>query len=469
MNQIVYNTRAYAQKKLNNTKQKLLSRIILTAPKMSKKNTIRVLDFMSFVDSKRRLTANHKTPFVALRKMVHDDHPNIVMVKKLMNYLSSNAKHKLVENFLVNSVFMNRDKKEQFASTYGFNPPYFFVMSPTMQCNLRCEGCYAGKYEKEELSFELMDQLMNQAKEIGIYFVTITGGEPFIRKDDLLKLFAKHNDIYFQVYTNGTLITKEVAKKLSELGNVACALSVEGFEGETDFRRGKGIFGKVMEAMDNLKREGVLFGFSAVPTRRNAEILCSEKFFDFVIDKGCFFGWFFQYIPVGKEPDVNLMMTPEQRNNFREQLTKIRKHKPILVADFWNDGPYMHGCMAGGRMYFHITSKGDVEPCVFVHFAVDNVNNKSLKEVLNSGFFKEIRANQPCSENHLRPCMVIDNPKLMRNTCNKFKAYTTHPGSDSIIKDEKITSFLDEYSEKFKKIVDPIWEETKDSWKGKEY
>lgn len=459
MNQLVYKTRAYTQQTVNTTKQMLLTRLILAAPKMSKSNMLRFLDFLLFIDSKRKLTANHRTAIVALRKMVEADHPNLIMMKNLYNYLSPKARYKLIESFFVNGIILNRDRKEEFYSNYGFNAPFFFVMSPTMRCNLRCEGCYAGKYEKEELSYELMDRLMKEAKEIGIHFVTISGGEPFIRKDDFLKLFAKHNDIYFQVYTNGTLIDKDLAKKIAELGNVACALSVEGFENDTDFRRGKGIFKKVLEAMDNLKREGVLFGFSAVPAKRNAKVLSSEEFFDFVIEKGCFFGWFFQYIPIGMEPNVDLMMTPEQRNNFRKRIKEIRKNKPIFVADFWNDGPFTNGCMAGGRMYFHITSRGDVEPCVFVHFAVDNVKDKPLKEILNSDFFKGIRAHQPCSENHLRPCMVIDNPKLMREVCNKFNAYTTHPGSESIIRDENIVSFLDEYSESFKKIVDPIWKE----------
>ncbi len=461
MNHLIAKTKVYTQQSLDATKQMILTKLILAAPKMSKSNMLRALDFLLFIDSKRKLTYNHREGIIALRNMIEKDHPNIIIVKKLYKYLSPKARFRLAQSFFVNGLYMNRDRKERFVSTHGFNPPFFFVMSPTMRCNLRCEGCYAGRYEKEELSFELMDRIMMEAKEIGIHFITISGGEPFLRKDDLLKLFAKHSDMYFQVYTNGTLIDKGLAKKLAEVGNVACALSLEGFENETDLRRGKGIFRRVSEAMDNLKSEGVLFGFSAVPTRRNAEVLCSEEFFDFVIEKGCFFGWFFQYIPIGMNPNVDLMMTPEQRNNFRNKLKEIRRHKPIFVADFWNDGPYMRGCMAGGRTYFHITSKGDVEPCVFVHFAVDNIKDKSLREILNSDFFKAIRAHQPCSENHLRPCMVIDNPYIMRDVCAKFNAYPTHPGSESIIKDKKIVSFLDDYSENFKKIVDPIWYEKK--------
>lgn len=469
MEEIIYKTKEYAEHSLNSIKQKILTKIMLTAPTISKNNMIRMIDLLAFIDSKRRLTVNHTQSFKAVKKMVENNHPNLILAKKIMNQLSEKPRYKLVENFFVNGLFMNRTKKEEFSRKYGFNPPFFFVMSPTMRCNLRCKGCYAGKYEKEELSFELMDRIMQEAKDIGIYFISISGGEQFIRKQDLLKLFKKHDDMYFQVYTNGTLIDKKLAKELRELGNVACAISIEGYENHTDLRRGKGIYKKVMEAMDNLKAEGIMFGFSAVPTRSNAEILCSEEFFDLAIEKGCLFGWFFQYIPIGMKPDTNMMMTPEQRNNFRESLQRIRKNKPIFAADFWNDGPYMKGCMAGGKTYFHITSRGDVEPCVFIHFAVDNVKEKTLKEVLNSGFFKEIRKHQPCTENHLRPCMVIDNPKLMREACHKFNAKPTHPGSETIIKNQKIIKFLNKYSKRFKEIVDPIWEETKDSWEKKKY
>ncbi|MDP2907136.1 MAG: radical SAM protein [Nanoarchaeota archaeon] len=441
--------------------KKIANILVKSLPNLSNKNMLRLINLLQVFKVRGEYkTAN--TALQGLKKMLEKNHPNLGIIRNLSNYLSDNCKKKLLENFILNSAFFSREKKNAFAKKHGFFPPFFFVISPTMKCNLNCEGCYASKYDKNELSFQLIDRIFNEAKDMGTYFITVSGGEPFLRKD-LLDLFEKHNDMYFQVYTNGTLIDEKIAKKLSELGNVAIALSLEGFKKETDARRGKGTFDKVLNAIENLRKEGVLFGLSAVPTRHNAEVLCSERFIDFLLEQGFYFGWYFQYIPIGKKPDVKLMMTPEQRNRFRIKLSEVRSRKRIFLTDFWNDGPYVKGCMAGGKHYFHINSNGDVEPCVFVHYAVDNIKEKSLTEVLSSGFFREIRKHQPISENHLKPCMIIDNPNVLRKICKNHKPKPTHAGS-RITEDKKITRFLDGYSRKFKDIVDPIWEKEYSKW-----
>jgi MoaA/NifB/PqqE/SkfB family radical SAM enzyme len=141
-----------------------------------------------------------------------------------------------------------------------------------------------------------------------------------------------------------------------------------------------------MDAMDNLRKEGVLFGFSATQTRENTDIITSFDFIDMLIEKGVYIGWYFQFLPIGKDPDVNLMATPQQRIKLRKFIEEVRATRPIFIGDFWNDGPFVGGCIAGGRRYIHINHKGDVEPCAFVHFAVDNIKNKSLIEALQSPF-----------------------------------------------------------------------------------
>ena len=136
-----------------------------------------------------------------------------------------------------------------------------------------------------------------------MHFIVTQGGEMFVY-NDMWKLYEKHNDIYFQVYTNGTLINKEVARRLSRLGNVASMISLEGFREQTDARRGKGVFDKVMQAMDNLREAGVLFGFSVTQTRENTEVVTFFEFIDMPIEKGCYIGWYFQFLPIGKEISV---------------------------------------------------------------------------------------------------------------------------------------------------------------------
>lgn len=439
--------------------KQIVKSIIKILPNTSDKNIIRILKL-----SKRLASKSYKPTVQFIINKAKNNHPVLDLFKNIINKLNPNSRNKLAENLFINSLLIGTKARDRYKEIHGYKSPYLIVISPTMKCNLKCIGCYAGEYQQEQgLDFETVDRILKEAKEkLGIYFVTVSGGEPFVWPH-LFDMFKKHNDMYFQLYTNGTLITKDVAKKLAEVGNVACAISVEGFEKETDDRRSTGVYNKVLEAMNNLKQEGVLFGYSATPTKSNSDILASEEFVDFYINKGCSYGWYFQYIPIGLKPDVSLMATPEQRQHLREQLKKFRNTKNIFFGDFWNDGPFVCGCMAaasrsGSGSYFHINCNGDIEPCVFMHFAVDNIKNTTLVEALNSDFFKAIRNVQPYSKNLLRPCAIIDNPEVLRNAVKEHNAKPTHPGADSIINNENIVKHLDEYSAKLKELTDPIWE-----------
>jgi len=363
---------------------------------------------------------------------------------------------KFAEDLIVNEFVAATARREEFKSRYGFYPPFFLVISPAMRCNLNCYGCYAGQYDKgEKLETALIHRLLQEAKEMGIYFITVSGGEPFIR-EDLLDIFAAHSDVYFQVYTNGTLIDEPTAQALSRLGNVLPAVSVEGWEEATDARRGRGGFKKVLLAMARLREAGVLFGFSATATRQNNELISSDEFVRFWIDQGCFIGWYFNYLPIGKKPDLALMPTPEQRIYRRKRLIEMRQNLPIILADFWNDGPLVGGCIAGDR-YLHINANGDVEPCVFVHFAVDNIKEKSLAEILNSNFFHSIRQRQPYSANYYRPCMVIDHPHILRDVVGRSGAHPTHPNAEAIL--TQFADDLDRYARDYGKLADDLWSE----------
>ena len=198
-------------------------------------------------------------------------HPALQVVRRMMTNTHPNVRKKIVENWVVKSLLLGTNKREEYTRKYGLHPPAFFVISPSMRCNLKCYGCYAGEYSRadEGLPFELVDRIVSEAKDIGIHFIVISGGEPFVRKD-LLKIYEKHNDMGFQIYTHGGLLDEETVQKLAELGNVMPCISIEGYEEETDRRRGEGHFKKIMAAMDRLKEAGVVFGFSATSTRHNA-------------------------------------------------------------------------------------------------------------------------------------------------------------------------------------------------------
>ncbi len=381
----------------------------------------------------------------------------LINLKNSAERMSPKAREKIVFNLINNAMIQGQPKRIAFAKKYGISPPNVLVISPTMKCNLKCYGCYAWQYSKKtDLPYDVCNRVIDEANDIGLYFFVITGGEPFCW-DKLYDFLERHSDSFFQIYTNGQMIDDTVAKKLAELGNAVPCISVEGFEEETDSRRGKGAWKNIMSAMDNLRNNGVLFGFSVTATRTNNELVVSDEFIDLFIEKGAFIGWYFNYIPIGKEPDMELMPTPEQREYRRSRIVKIRKTKKIIVADFWNDGTLVSGCMAGGKNYLHINVNGDVEPCVFVHFAADNIKEKSLIDVLTSDFFMAFRKRQPYTHNHLRPCSIIDSPHILRDIVAETGAYPTHDGAETVV--GCLAKSLDKYANEYKKIADKVWEE----------
>jgi MoaA/NifB/PqqE/SkfB family radical SAM enzyme len=396
-----------------------------------------------------------------IREYFKTGHPSVELVRRILKELNPTCKRKLIKNFFVNAIFKGVTKSKEYQERYGFNPPWFLVLSPTMRCNLNCVGCSTRRYTKEDdLSIELIDKILNEAKEMGICFIVTQGGEMFVY-EEMLEVYKRHSDVYFQVYTNGTLIDKKMAKILAKLGNVAPMISLEGFEETTDRRRGKGVFKKVMQAMDNLREAGCFFGASVTQTRFNTEEITSDEFFQLLLKKGCFVIWFFQFLPIGKDPDLELMALPEQRHKLYQKICQIRERLPIFIGDFWNDGPFVGGCIAAGRRYVHINNKGDVEPCAFVHFSTDNIKEKSLREALNSPFFKFLRQLQPFSDNLLTPCMIIDKPEILRQAVKITNARPTHQDAEVIL-DGEIGKGLDEYAKRMQEITRPIWEKIKD-------
>lgn len=397
-----------------------------------------------------------------LRRYFKENHPCVELARRLARDLNPKCKKILVKTLFVNAIFKESSQSREYAEKAGFTPPWFLLLSPTMRCNLNCLGCSTRRYAKDvDLPIPVIDRLLNEAREMGIHFIVTQGGEMFVY-EEMLDLYKKHKDMYFQVYTNGTLIDKKMAKIIARLGNVAPMISIEGFKETTDRRRGRGIFNKAMQAMDFLREEGCFFGASVTQTRQNSDEILQDAFFDMLIDKGCFVIWFFQFLPIGKDPDINLMATPQQRNALRLKVEEIRGRLPIFIGDFWNDGPFVGGCIAAGRRYLHINNKGDVEPCGFVHFAVDNIKNKTLKEALNSEFFRFLRSRQPFSNgNLLTPCMIIDDPQVLREAVIKTGARPTHEGADVIL-NSQVKEGLEEYAYQMRKITTPIWEERKD-------
>ena len=430
-----------------------VKRAIPRGGEMSDKN------FGRFLSVARRVAPNQyaKDFMNALIQLREEQDPLIEILRRGINQSNPTFRNKLVNCMLIKHHWYGSVRRDEMRSQ-GLHIPGVILISPTMRCNLRCTGCYAASYSnKDDLEYEVIDRVLTEMEEMGTYWATILGGEPLIRQD-MKEIYKKHPDIFFQIYTNGTLIDKKVAKEIAELGNMIIIFSLEGFEEETDARRGKGVFRKVMEAMDNLREVGVPFGFSIMVSRNNVDTAISDKFTDMLMEKGCLIGWYFLYIPVGPDADASLMPTAEQRELMRVRGPQyIRNKKPIFTIDFWNDAPHMGGCIAGARYFLHINSRGDVEPCIFIHMATDNIHDKSLREIIDSPYFMAFRSRQPYGKNLLRPCTMIDHPEVLREICAECHPYSTDGSTCGLIT-SPVSDHLDNYSQEVAKIMDPVWE-----------
>lgn len=410
---------------------------------------------------------NHKRWLEGFKEIVKNPDNNwYKLIERFFTELSPATRKKFLINFMVNSGIVGIPIQDKVSKKYDCNVPWAILMDPTSACNLSCTGCWASEYDKtDSLSYEELDRIIREGKELGIYMYLYSGGEPLVRKDDLIKLAGVHDDCSFLSFTNATLVDEEFAKKLGELGNFGLAISVEGFEDETDMRRGDGTYIKVTEAMDLLKKEGVVFGFSTCYHKYNTDIIGSEEYIDLMIDKGCMFGWYFTYIPIGKDAVTDLIATPEQRKFMYHSIRKMRKEKPIFTIDFWNDGEYVNGCIAGGKNYLHINANGDVEPCAFIHYSDANIKEVSLLESLQSPLFMEYRKRQPFDENLLRPCPLLDIPNELREMVHETKAYSTQPADREDVKD--LTAKTEKAAENWKPTAEKLWEESKEKMKEK--
>ena len=362
----------------------------------------------------------------------------------------------MVTNFFVNAGIVGLRKQEENRAKYDCNIPWAILMDPTSACNLQCTGCWAAEYgNKLNMSYEELDSIINQANDLGSYFFLYSGGEPLVRKADIIRLCEAHPDCQFLAFTNGTLIDEAFADEMLRVKNFIPAISVEGFEADTDFRRGAGTFAKVEKAMAILRERKLPFGISCCYTSKNTDMIGSEAYFDQMIAWGAKFCWFFTYMPVGTDAVPELMVSAEQRKFMYEQVRKFRETKPIFTLDFWNDGQYSEGCLAGGKLYLHINANGDYEPCAFIHYSDSNIREKTLLEALQSPLFKAYQAKQPWNENHLRPCPLLDNPEALVHAVETTGAHSTDLQNPENVRD--LAAKCEEPAKKWAVVADELW------------
>lgn len=325
---------------------------------------------------------------------------------------------RLVWKFLYNFGWRNFRNMAAFEKRQATGAPFFpaFVMiSVTERCNLNCSGCWVSAGGKKTLTIAQLDGIITEGKWQGSYFFGILGGEPLMYKG-LLELFEKHSDCYFQLFTNATLLTEEIAFRLKKIGNVTPLISIEGLEEESDARRGKDdVFNRTLRGVRACRKARLIFGVAASICRSNYEELVSRTHIERVAKEGALYLWYYIYRPVGAVPNVENALTQEQIRNFRRFIVDQRMDAPLFIIDTYWDDKGKALCPAATGMSHHISPSGAVEFCPPLQMAKDFINeNASNLATLfhDSTFLADLRK---MTAETSRGCILLENPgKMLR-------------------------------------------------------
>jgi MoaA/NifB/PqqE/SkfB family radical SAM enzyme len=233
--------------------------------------------------------------------------------------------------------------------------------------------------------------VISQAAELGVSVIVFAGGEPLIRKDEILALAASYPSLLFAVFTNGLLIDEDLAVKIAATRNIVPVISFEGHRAETDLRRGSGVFGRLVATCSLLKERGVFFGCSITATRSNFDSVLDREFIRSMVNRGARAFIYVEYVPI--EPGTeDLVLADGQRSVLGARLSEFMKQFPALFIGFPGDEEAFGGCLAAGRGFVHVSPAGDLEPCPAAPFSDTNLTKVPLKEAFRSGFLEKIRS-----------------------------------------------------------------------------
>ena len=302
----------------------------------------------------------------------------------------------------------------------GQNIPAFLIASITSSCNLHCTGCYSRANNAcsddvplNQLSVDEWEDIFIQAKEMGISFIVLAGGEPMLREDVINKA-TNFPEILFPIFTNGTMLNEDYLKLLDDNRNLVPILSIEGNEEVTDSRRGKGVYKQLVDSMGLMKKNNIIFGASLTFTKGNLSSLVSKEFIDKLHDVGCKVVFFIEYVPVNEETK-NIAPSDEERELLLTKLERLRnEYSDMLFMSFPGDEKDSGGCLAAGRGFFHINSHGGAEPCPASPYSDINVKDTSLIEALNSKLFKSLRDGGILMDDHNGGCVLFEHEKEVK-------------------------------------------------------
>jgi MoaA/NifB/PqqE/SkfB family radical SAM enzyme len=328
--------------------------------------------------------------------------------------------------------------------------PPTLILSLTQQCNLNCSGCFAAaagitchkipdrkRKKKPQLDWRGWKSIISEASDLGVFCFFLAGGEPFLFPK-LLDICGEFKDRCFIIFTNGTALTENDFEQLRHLSNTVIIVSIEGGKEATNLRRGEGVYQKASNTLRRLTELGTPNGISATITRLNYKYWMKTEHIDRLIAQGIRAAVFIEYIPVmsaldsrsdGKgwtvKNDQELMLTEEERAEFRAQIIRYRQTKHIYIVHSPGDEDYFGGCVSAGRGFAHVTPSGDLTPCPVSNVATHNVAGATLREGFASPLFSKIRESEHLLENKGMPCSLFAHPKEVKELAESVGAYTT--------------------------------------------
>jgi len=296
----------------------------------------------------------------------------------------------------------------------GRHIPAFLIASITTECNLYCTGCYAraNKSCTDQAAPAIMpaerwNSIFSEARSLGVSFILLAGGEPLIRKD-VIEYASAYPEIIFPVFTNGTMIDRDMIRVFDRHRNLVPILSIEGEREQTDARRGDGVYSQLTDVMGMLKEYGILYGVSVTVTTENITNITGSKFITGISGLGCKVVFYVEYVPV--TPDtISLAPGDAERRYLENQQNSLRTlHPELMFLSFPGDEKHTGGCLAAGRGFFHINAYGGAEPCPFSPFSDISVLDHSLLEALDSQFFGKLRQSGILTANHSGGCVLFE-------------------------------------------------------------
>jgi MoaA/NifB/PqqE/SkfB family radical SAM enzyme len=302
----------------------------------------------------------------------------------------------------------------------GIEVPPIIIFSITNTCNLECPGCYARSFydsSAEELSDEKLRSITEEAKELGVSFFVIAGGEPLMRSV-MLDIMQNFPEIIFLVFTNGLLIDDQMILNFKNHKNIIPLISLDGNEEETNLRRGDGTYEHLKKVMEIMKNRNIFFGSSLTLTNQNFDIIMDEYFIKNLVNYGCKFFLFLEYTPT-EEGTEDWVLGDNQRRDMTLFLKKYRSKYPALFIGVPWDEQDVGGCLSAGRGFVHINASGDLEPCPFAPFSDTNLRNSSLKDALQSEFLKNIRQIPALAIENGDGCILWKERELVQSLLNK--------------------------------------------------